>query len=230
MSEDKSLDLLGVKPVADALKTVTEKSMTGIGALLSRICLPAAEELGLYFQDKVKQFRSRNTARIVEKTDKLLNIEDDEFKLKALPRLVHEILENGSWCDDETLQDMWAGLLASSCTLDGKDDSNLLFIDILSKLTIVQVKIINYSCLNAQSTSLFEPLDEILVNLEDLTEITGVKDRYRLDRELDHLRSIGFFAIDGGFFTEKTVLTANITPTSLCLHFFMQCNGGSMPV
>ena len=41
---------------------------------------------------------------------------------------------------------MWGGLLASSCTTDGDDESNLIFINILSQITSLQAKIINYAC------------------------------------------------------------------------------------
>lgn len=48
MSEDnKSLDVLGVKPIADSVNTVTKGTVDGASAFLSRICLPAAEEFGL---------------------------------------------------------------------------------------------------------------------------------------------------------------------------------------
>ena len=39
---DKSLDLLGIKPVAEAINTVTRASTAGVGAFLGRICLPGS--------------------------------------------------------------------------------------------------------------------------------------------------------------------------------------------
>ena len=59
-------------------------------------------------------------------------------------------LENGSWSERDEVQEMWAGLLASACTEDGKDDSNLLFMNLLSQLTGVQVAILKYGCEKAQ--------------------------------------------------------------------------------
>jgi hypothetical protein len=53
MAEDnsKSLDILGIKPIADAVNTVTRDAVEGAAAFLSRICLPAAEEYGLLLPD-----------------------------------------------------------------------------------------------------------------------------------------------------------------------------------
>lgn len=48
------LDVLGIKPVAEAVNTVTKGTVEGASAFLSRICLPAAEEFGFLLQDKVR--------------------------------------------------------------------------------------------------------------------------------------------------------------------------------
>ena len=49
MSDDKSLDILGIKPVADSVNRLTRAAVDGASAFLSRICLPAAEELDYCF-------------------------------------------------------------------------------------------------------------------------------------------------------------------------------------
>src|SRR5947207_737766 len=49
--EPTSLDILGIKPVGEALKTVTEGAVNGAAAFLGRICLPAAKEGGLIIAD-----------------------------------------------------------------------------------------------------------------------------------------------------------------------------------
>ena len=68
MAEDgKSLDVFGIKPVADSINTVTKGAVDGAGAFFGRICLPAAEEFGLLLRDKVSAWRARNIVRIAEK-------------------------------------------------------------------------------------------------------------------------------------------------------------------
>jgi hypothetical protein len=60
--------------------------------------------------------------------EKAIEIIPENGLFQAHPRVLHEIIENASWVDDEEVQAMWAGLLASSCTEDGKDDKNLIYI------------------------------------------------------------------------------------------------------
>jgi len=70
LEENKSLDILGIKPIGNSIEKVTSKTMDGASLFLSRICLPAAEEFGFLLQDKVKNWRATNTQEILEKAEK----------------------------------------------------------------------------------------------------------------------------------------------------------------
>lgn len=216
----KSLDILGIKPVADSIKAVTEASLRGVGAFLGRICLPAAEEIGMALKDKVSQWRARNAVQIITQAEPLV-----DNGLQAHPRLVNAVIQNGSWVDDEQLQKMWAGLLVSSCDEKGDDESNLIFIDMLSRLTSSQVRILDFACRNAKKAvskaGWVRSGESVFVELQKLIEISGIDDFHRLDRELDHLRSLELIA--HGFSPEST--TADIMPTPLGLHMFVRCQG-----
>jgi len=132
--ESRSLDLLGVKPIADSVNRLTRAAIEGASAFLGRICLPAAEELGLLFRDKVANWRARNAVLVVEAArEKLEQQRPTSDKVQAHPRILGSIIDNCSWTDDAELQDLWAGLLASSCTSDGKDESNLIFTNLLGQ-------------------------------------------------------------------------------------------------
>ena len=144
--EDKSIDLLGVKPIARSVEKVTEGAVDGASAFLSRICLPAAEEFGILLRDKVSNWRAKNAIKIIEKSQLLLNEKLSKVVLQAHPRIIYGALESGSWAEDDYMQNLWAGLLASSCTEDGKDESNLIFINILAQLTSGQVALVKYAC------------------------------------------------------------------------------------
>ena len=226
--EDKSLDLLGVKPISKAIDRTTEGALAGAGAFLSRICLPAAEEFGLLLKDRVSYWRAKHAAMIVTKAERLTSGATEP--LEAHPRLAWEIIDKGSWADDEAIQDMWSGLLASSCTSQ-RDDGNILFVSLLERLTVLEVRLLNNFCESAPkfiSKSGLPYSEEIVVPLSDLTKITGVSDLHRLDRELDHLRSLEL--IDGGFtaadFAEVGT-DASIRVTALALHLFVRGRGFS---
>jgi hypothetical protein len=101
-NNDNSLDIFGVKPVAKAIDRATEGTLAGAGAFLSRICLPATEEFGLLLKDRVSLWRARNAARIASGAERLTA--EKEGPLEAHPRLAWEIIDKGSWADDELVQ------------------------------------------------------------------------------------------------------------------------------
>lgn len=217
-------DIFGIKPFAEAINAATKAAIDGVRAFLGRICLPAAEEYGLLLRDKISFWRLKNFLRISEKAENLLNKFPDYEKKHAHPRLVSSILEHGSWSDDTIVQDMWAGLLASSCTFDGQDDSNLIFVNLLSQLTKSQAKLLKFSCEN--STKAIEGsglihIGDLIVNKITLFEVTGISNIHIIDRELDHLRSLGL--IKGGFYSGS--YNANIAPTALAMYMYVRCQG-----
>jgi len=234
MNDEKSqkVDVLGIQPIADSINIVTKTA----SEFLNLICRPAAEEFGFLLQDRVRYWRIRNLSNIAFKAKGILEIQNDGFDLSASPRIVHNILENGSWIDNDIIQGMWAGLLASACTKEGKDESNLIFIHLLSQLTFSEVKILNYCCEEAEKKITHNGLifaKDFTVNFEILLKLSGVMDIHHLDRELDHLRSLELISITSGFkqieMPEEPKTSENIdidvTPTGLALNMYVRCNG-----
>jgi len=225
--ESKSLDILGIKPVGEAVSKLAGATVEGASAFLSRICLPAAEEFGLLLRDRVREWRASNLANIVLKAEARLNESSHTSNGHAHPRLVSTILEQGSWIDDPVVQDLWAGLLSSSCTEKGDDDSNLLFVNMLSELTKLQARLLNYVCETATKSVMANGLlaaGELTIELSLLTEITSEADIYRLDTELDHLRELGL--IHGGFELYSTPPVVRASPSAIALHMYVRCHGG----
>lgn len=222
--KSKSLDVLGIKPISDSINTVVK---TGLD-FLEVICRPAAEEFGLLLQDRVRYWRAKNSSNILIKAKRNIDIQNNNVDLRASPRIVYNILENGSWIDDDKIQEMWAGLLASACTKDGRDESNLIFIDLLSHLTYSEVRILNYICENAKKKLTKNGLifsEELLICLDDLQKISGIDDVHQLDRELDHMGSLNL--IGGGFSVSSEGFDADIQPTPLALNMYVRCKGHS---
>jgi len=223
--ESKSGDLLGVKPIADSINTVTQGSVDGASAFLSRICLPAAEEFGLLLRDKVSAWRANNAIKIAQKSEKLLENRSPKDNLHAHPRIIYSALEQGSWAEDDFVQGMWAGLLATACTKNGDDQSNLIFLNILSQLTSSQSALISHACESVEKCKTkagwISTVNPIYLSLDQLTNIMDVKDFHQIDRELDHLRALDL--IEGGFPTND--VKAQVNPTALCLQFYARCQG-----
>jgi len=125
---------------------------------------------------------------------------------------------------------MWAGLLASSCSDDGKDESNLLFTNLLSQLTVCEVRMVNHASKTApkvklETHGLIATQGRLKMSAEELIQVSGVADVHQLDRELDHLRSLGL--IHEGFSGYDS--RADITPTALALNLYVRCVGSKLP-
>jgi len=224
--ESKSLDILGIKPISDAVSLATKAAVDGASAFLGKICLPAAEELGELFRDKVRVWRANNFVKIISEAEAKYNKYQAISGAHAHPRLVAATLEHGSWSDDKVLQEMWGGLLTSSCSEDGRDESNLIFINLLSQLTSLQVRILNYACDKANKVVTTEGLilparGGLFVDVPKLKEIAGTDDIHRLDREMDHLRGLELIKMG---FSERTP-TADIIPTALAFYLYVRCQG-----
>jgi hypothetical protein len=232
--EVKVSDVLGVAAFGEAVKEVTASAVSGMGALLSRICLPAAEAFGWYWGERVKLFGARNLAAIARATEEKLNSAGEGHS--AHPRVVARVLTEGAWVDDPDLQAMWGGLLASACTEDGLDDSNVLFQDLLSGLTGLQARILKYACEGARkfvSGTALVLAEQFTVRATVLSAALGVSDIDRLDRELDRLVAIGLLTPQQGFNAmvhgpDGLPEHVGVTPSPLALHLFVRCQGSRL--
>jgi len=232
MSENKGLDIFGIKPIATAIDKTVQKSLEGIEGFLQLTCKPALGEVGLLIQDKVRHWRLNNVVKMLEKAQGKLDFSNEKLQLKSHPRVGLSIIENSSLIDNEEVQDMWAGLFASSCTESGTDDENLIFIDLLKQLTTAQAQILKYGVENSRKVIYPNGLvnaEELKIHCDDIFELTGIKNYHRVDRELDYLRALGLISsYSGGFDPDSTDLVADISPTYLSLSLYVKSQGSKL--
>jgi hypothetical protein len=224
---DKSLDVLGIKPVADAVNTVTQAATTAAGAFLSRICLPAAEEFGLLLRDKVSAWRARNALANAEKAEVLFEALPGVENHHAHPRIVGAIIDHGSWADEDDVRSMWAGLLASACMESGRSQENLIYVNLLAQLTTSQARILSFVCGEAakfKSETGLMLAHEFLATLEQIIATSGTTDIHTLDLEVDHLREVGLLDINSGLSPHSNQL-ARLTPSAMALQLYVRCQG-----
>jgi Abortive infection alpha len=193
--------------------------------LVSRICYPFAEQFGLWFRDVVIGWRINNFVEEVHKAKKLR--EEIGDSLHAHPRMINDIFEKGSWVDEPDLQDMWAGLLASSCTEDGKDQSNLIYSNILGQMTGGQAKILNYACQKSRRSYLpsgWVKCDGIHADAREVMGACQISDLNQFDIELDHMNVLGL--VKGGFPAfARSPDAIDLEPTTLALNLYVRCQG-----
>lgn len=182
-------DVLGTKTIAK----VIDKTVDGVSAFFSAICMPASEEFGLLLKDHVAAYRLKNLSKISSKAAELLEHQGIQPTGDSNPKVVKEIIEESSWSDDEQVQRMWAGLIAISAANTKNSDDSLVYIETLKKLTSFQARLINLiysdprccSLENAGSrpvTRYFNPKNQLVFTVPeilkqypgDLTEIVPI--------------------------------------------------------
>ena len=228
MSDDKAFDLLGIKGLSDSVKATTQGLLDGAAAFLSRVCLPVAEEFGLALRDRISAWRAKNAAQMLSRANTIHLSNNPNPADRLSPRLAHVAIEEASWIDDDQIQDMWAGLLASSTSPHGHSDENLIFMNFLKQVSSLEVKILRFAVERAAkhaSPHGFVTSEELIVPIDKLPELFGTQDLQRLDRELDHLRELGL--ISRGIILGPRN-TAELTPSSLALHLYVRAQGSKL--
>ena len=230
MSDDKALDALGIKGLSDSVKATTEGLLDGAAAFLSRVCLPAAEEFGLALRDRISAWRAKNAAQMLSRANTIYLSNNPNPADRSNPRLVQIAIEEASWIDDEQIQDMWSGLLASSTSPEGHSDENLIFMNLLKQLSSLEVEILRFMVEQAPkhtSPRGFILSEELIVSIDKLPELFRIQDLQRLDRELDHLRELGLIHHGGGIQLDDGN-SADLTPSSLALHLYVRAQGSRL--
>jgi len=198
-------------------------------SFLSRIAPETKQSVSRLLHEELSNYRLENAIEIALNAEKMLGGSVQADHLQALPHIVMRILEGGSWSsDDKWMLQFWAGLMAASCTSNGGDSSGVGFIDLLSQLKAIHLRILSAACTKA--TKLItgpgamstRPLNW---NAADLIKFSGSHDLIKLDRELNYMADVGVIAPreQSAFFQQMT--DTKVAPTSLGLALYARCNG-----
>lgn len=123
--------------MSDTGEIIKSGAFDKLADIAHKLAGPLAEELGMLMADKVKLYRVKNWVTVVQKTEKIL--QDANLPPNAVPpRVFIPILEASSLEDTDTLQDLWAGLLASAS--EKSDSLSPSFIETLKQLTPNEAK------------------------------------------------------------------------------------------
>lgn len=218
-------DIFGLAPYGESLKIVTKGGVDEISKFLEITCRPLLEELGLWARDRFKIWRYKNLYNTLSKAEGKVDYQDGEIRMVS-PRLAFTIAENASLEEEGDIQEMWAGLFVSAMSSDGKDDSNLIFTNLLKQLTAIQARMLKYAFDNSLKVLYDSGLItgcKFCITLDEAYTLFHVSDFNRIDRELDSLRSLGL--IDGGLDMKDKSLTVNLTLTSLGIYLLARCLG-----
>ena len=91
------------------------EAVQGLGGFLKDVFGSSLRELGGAFYDRAVVYRYLNWLRLLEKVEHIHQMRRNAGKTVPIPlRYAIPILERVSLEDEESLQDMWAGLIANA--------------------------------------------------------------------------------------------------------------------
>jgi len=123
--------------MTDAGEIIKSGAFDKLADIIQKLAGPMADEIGLLMADKIKVYRVKNWVNVVKKTERILS--DAHLPPNAVPpRLFLPILEASSVENDESLQGLWAGLLATAS--EKADTLSPSFIETLKQLTPAEAK------------------------------------------------------------------------------------------
>ncbi len=194
---------------------------------LCRLCHAEAHEAILLLGGELGEPRTEKAMEIAHNAEKLLASEPDADRMRAHPHLVASILREGSWADDITMH-LWAGLLATSSTIEGTDESNTVFVDLLENITHYQSRIFIAACTQAfelMSGSGYPPPTRIIFTPEEMIRITGMYDLPRIAMYVAYLFNYGIIEKVFDFTSYLPTESFDITPSRQALELFKRCKG-----
>jgi PilZ domain len=205
-----------------------EFRMAGALAFLRRISPAAIDEVERLLREGLSNFRVASAMEIALTAERILSFGPAPERMRSPASLVLRILEEGSWADAESTQHLWAGLLATSCSLSGTDDSNLIFVNLLCQLTSTHVRILTATC--AKATKFVAGVERIssrpiTLTARDMLRITGSRDLIRVHRDLEYLSDVGLLTSVVKTQSFSPIEGTEIAPTNLGMQLFARCSG-----
>lgn len=146
--------MMGNRDMSEEAKAVQEVAKTtreGL-ELTQRICQflkkvfgNATEQIGEIAHDWAKFFRYKNLLLIQDKVETIHAKRHLEGKTVPISlRTAIPLIEKASLEDDESLQDMWAGLIANATDPNKRLDVKKIYIEILSSLEPLDVEVLRF--------------------------------------------------------------------------------------
>ena len=207
---------------------IREFRMARAMALVNRISPPAVEDSRHLLYKELSNVRAESAVNVLLKAEAHLAREQGGDALLVHPDIVVGVVDGGSWADSEWMQELWAGLLAASGTVDGCDDTNIVFVNLLSQLSSIQARVLAAVCEKAvtvNSGNWVVSSEKIFSTAEEMARMAGSHDMLKVHRSLAQLAEFGLLekSVRASFVSEREGATT--TPTALGLRMYSHCLG-----
>jgi hypothetical protein len=212
----------------EAIDILGPLRMAESSAFLTRICPSKAEEIRRLLRGGLGNLRVVNAVEIALKAEVMVDHEPDSELMRANTHIVFRVLEDGSWADEDWIKQLWSGLLATSCSADGREKTDTTLVDRFAQLAPVHVRIFKEACSKATKfvsetgTLSAKPL---IYNFEALQKVSGSKSHAGIERDVHHLSSLDLFIETVGSGLLQRPEQIEITPSVLGLTMYARCNG-----
>ena len=197
-------------------------------AFLGRVCSDGAESIGEWVRTRASSHKVLNAVSIALKADSLLGLGSTIDRARVNPLIAVRILEVGSETQEEWLHRFWAGLLITALSTDGRDKTNLEFVELFSLLTSIPVRIFTVVCTKA--TKVLSESGEVSAkplacDIQELTATVGSRGPQTV-RDLESLAALRLIEKESQNTSAlHTTHHIHLTPTTLALQLFALCNG-----
>jgi hypothetical protein len=119
-----------------ALHSAEGSAKQALPGLMSRVLGPSADELGEVFR-LWTAYRLRNVRRMIAAAERKADGGEDD---SVHPRVAHQVLDSGSYCDDELMAEYYGGLLAAARTPNGRDDRAISWSTVVTGMSSIQIR------------------------------------------------------------------------------------------
>lgn len=202
---------------------VGQFKMAEAAAFMSHICPDAARDFRQRICSDLSSGRFRQAIEIALKAKHILAGWPDSDNMRADPTLLTRILEYGSWAEEDSTQQLWAGLLAIACAPEKEDEVNLDLVERLSQFAAIHFRIFTAACARATKVLSDEgkvSAQPLVYTTDEVLKIVGSRDLGRVERDLQHLCDLGFFVSKSVPSSYVPVDELDLTPTNLGLKLY----------
>ena len=172
--EEESKAIQEVAKTTGKALEVTEK----VGGFLCKVLGDSFQEMGGAFHDWTKFYRYKNLLKIHDKVEAIQKERQSKGKTTPIPpRYAIPLIQSATQEDDESIQDLWAGLIANAIDPEKRLNVQKIYIDILSALEPIDTKVLKFlysqgsifpSRKNVRKIDLYQLSKEIQVPLSEI--------------------------------------------------------------
>ena len=193
---------------------------------LCRLCHEQANEALQLFGGELDKPRAEIATEIALGAEKLLASEPGADNMRAHPQIVANILQYGSWAQDDLTRQLWTGLFVTSCQLNAGDESSHDFVDLLVSVTPTQGLILVTACRKAMELGIETgnlPSQQIIFTTQEMIQLTGICDLIRLGVEITRLFDAGLIEKAFVYTSYAPAESFDVTPSRLGLKLYERC-------